>query len=155
MPLYINDGGSTTWRTVTEFSIYDDGGSTWRTITEAWINDGGSTTWRKFWSARGFLTIQGLDYGGDPDLGLLRISWTTQGSMSGLTVDVNADFAGGTTYGSSVTTGLDPSSGTPYDSDMSGLPGFSTLDTTNIRLRLMDGVTIVDEITMAGPYAFA
>lgn len=155
MPTHINDGGSTTWRTVTEFSVNDGGSTTWRTVTDAWVNDGGSTTWRKIWSNRSFLTILGLDYGGDPTLGLLRISWTTNGSMTGLTVTVDADFAGGTTYGSAVDSGLDPSTGTPYDSTLSGLSGFSTLDTTNIRLRLMDGVTVVDEITMAGPYAFA
>lgn len=155
MPLWINDGGSTTWRSVTEFSINDGGSTTWRTVTTAWINDGGSTTWRQIYSNRALASLSGLDYSGsDPTLGLLRISWTTSGDMTGLTITIDADFAGGSTYGSSVDSGV-ATTATPYDSTLSGMVGFSTLDTTNIRLRLMEGATVVDELTMSGPYAFA
>lgn len=154
MALYINDGGSTTWRTATAFYVNDGGSTTWRDIQEAWVNDGGGTTWRKFWSSRSLVSLTGLDYGGDPTLGLLRISWTTAGDMTGLAITIDADFSGGSTYGSPVDSGVS-TSGTPYDATLDGMTGFSTLDTTNIRLRLMDGVTVLSELTMSGPYAFA
>lgn len=149
MPVSIYDGS--VWRKATSIYI-KDGGGTWRTAKNAWIYDG--STWRLGYNSGTISSLYGRDYGGDPLLGLLRIRWTQSGDTSAFTVNIDADLAGGTSYGTSVATGVDPTTGTPYDADMSSFPGFSTLDSTNVRVRLMDGATPVVTLTMAGPYAF-
>lgn len=137
------------YRTATAVYAYD--GSAWRTATGVWVYDGGS--WRQGFTNASISALSGKDVPHDPTLGVCRLTWTYSGDVSAMLITLDADFAGGTTYGYNVDSAIDPTLGT-YDTSLNGVFGFSTLDTTNFRMRLMDGATIVSELTVNGPYAF-
>jgi hypothetical protein len=147
MSLSIYDGSN--WRTAVAVSIYD--GSAWRTAKGVWIYDG--SAWRLAFTDGNISGLYGRDFDGDPTAGNLRIRWTESGDTSAFTVDIYADFAGGTSYTTEIATGVDPTSGTPYDAYLDGMSGFTSLDVTNVRVRLLNGADVLTTLTMAGPYA--
>lgn len=78
--------------------------------------------------------IKNRGLGCDPLLGLGRLEWTTAGDLTGATIELYAD-PDGLGY-QTVQTGVDPTLGVS-NFDVSGLTGFTSLDSTSFRINLI------------------
>lgn len=77
--------------------------------------------------------IKNRALGCNPALGLGRLEWTTAGDMTGATIELYADTGSGYV---AVSTGNNPALGV-LNFDVSGLSGFTSLDSTSFRVNLV------------------
>lgn len=120
-------------------------GGAWQPVKAVWIWSGGSWT-LAFTSA----TISGLN-GIDEGFESLSISWTFSGDVTDCTVDIYADFMGGTNFDRHVVSSV-VADDNYYLASFEGIYGYSSLDNTSIRVRLFQGATLVTTLTMFPPY---
>lgn len=90
--------------------------------------------------AAGLLSIlvENIGAGCNAALGLIRVSWTTEGNMAGRNIQTQYAIPAGSGIWSNIGSLQDPLNLTE-DYDLSGVVGFTTLDDTDIRIRLLIG----------------
>lgn len=134
------------WRTATSLYIYDPSAATWRTAKEAWIYEPTGAQWHLGFAAGTISSLAGMDVGGSPTDGLLDLTWSHSGAVDLFTITIDADLAGGTTYGTNMWSSGDPTLDAK-SLDFSGTPGFTTLNSTKIRMQLVWNGEIVKQLT--------
>lgn len=148
MPMYWETNPATgNWQLTKDLWVWDAGA--WQPVRAAWIWSG--SAWEQCHVASGSLdSITVKDVACDPVLGSFRVSWTyTTLFPSEWTITIDYSFNGGsswTTYDS----GIDLTT-SPYNGSLDGLPGFSTLDSTDFRISMVSGST---QATSSPRYAY-
>lgn len=135
MPMYWYDSG--TWKLTQKLYVYDAG--TWKDVAQCWIWDGNTSSWQSIYSSTELLTADVCDTFGDPTSGNYTASWTYSSSnIANWIIRIEARFGGGSW--TLAADDIDPTN-SPYDGSVDGFFGFTTLDTTDFRISLLDSAT--------------
>ena len=119
------------WRTATNIWVFT--GGSWQPVKRVWGHHDGA--WRAAFNdmVLGTITVSDSSFGCDATLGQFQVSWTTSGDTTGANLFIDYNFDGGSGYSNLAT--IDPTT-SPYDGDVSGEVGFTSLDSTYFRIRL-------------------
>lgn len=152
MPAQIHfyDTGTATWKQADTAWVYT--GGIWQTVNAAWVWDG---AWRKVYSTATFnaLDVFNVDPFCDATAGSYRVAWSYNTAASGSTVNIEYDVGYGWLTGPSAI----PIADNSYDGSLSGVFGFSSLDSTSFRVSIFDPDDANNQIigspkTLSGPF---
>ena len=129
------DPASGTWRLTTDLWVWD--GSIWSPVKSAWIWSGAQ--WELCHTAPASLDSFAIyDRICDPTLGVFRATWSYTGvDITSWNIAVDYSFNSGASY-TTHTSNIDPTD-LQFDGTLDGLSGFTSLDNTYFRLRLLQG----------------
>lgn len=138
MPMYWETTpASGNWRLTTDLWVWN--GSAWLPVKSAWIWTGAA--WELCHVAPTTLdsfTLYNSAAFCDATVGNFRATWSyTSGDIASWTISLDYSLNYGSTY-TTFASGIDPTT-LQYDGTMDGIPGFSSLNATYFRLRLVQG----------------
>lgn len=139
------------WRTaITGTAAYD--GTAWRTAVGIWVSDG--ATWRKGFTNLSLSSVTVKDTVCNPTNGQFRVYWTYTGDVGSYTITIEYRLGTGSSNPwNTYISGVAPTT-SPYDGDLSGYAGWSTLNDTDFRIHLTDGTEANNSpIIVYPPYA--
>jgi len=122
------------WRKTKKLFVWHSGA--WVEVQTCWIRNGGQ--WKKCFTNVDLTAAQlfNNDFFCDPTMGTFYLTWSTVGDVSTYLIKLEYSFDVGNTWTQHSLTAT--SAGSLYDS-LDGIFGFSTLDTTQFRVTLIDG----------------
>jgi hypothetical protein len=146
MPMYWYDS---TWKQTTDLWVWN---GSWTNVQECYIWDG--SNWKLCHTAPASLDSFSIcDISCDPELGNFRASWTyTSAFASNWKIELAYSFDSGTSWpvydnNIDITT-------SPYTGTLEGFFGFTSLDNTYFRLRMIDVATSTVDATNSPRYAY-
>lgn len=151
MPMFWYQTG--VWRETQDLYVWN--GTTWKQVLQCWIWNG--LDWKLTHNAPSTLsTVTIRDLYCNPTGGIFEASWTySSPNPNDWQIKIEVSFSGGSWTVVQAGTTLD---NTPYVDDLTGLPGFTSLDNTDFRVSMLatsDGTThaINSPATRFPPYA--
>ena len=123
------------WKETDELYTYNSG--SWKRVMECYIYDG---SWRLTHYADGSLnslTVTDTSIGCDPTLGNFSAAWTytVPSGFEGMwEIDLDYSFDGGSNW--NLFSANQALTSSPIAGSLDGIPGFTSLDNTNFRLRM-------------------
>jgi hypothetical protein len=138
---------SVAWRKAKMGGTYVWKNAAWQLVKSIWIWSGGA--WVLAYTNLSFTNLYASDSGYDG----LNMTWTFTGDPTDVTVDIYADYAGGTNFDKYVVS-LIPAEWEAYNVNFEGQVGYINIPNTSVRLRLYQGSSLIATQYAFPPYNF-